>query len=80
LGTPAQGFDMEFWLEWRNWLDLIAPMTVGCLVCGAVCSALGYLAVQTLWRWSLVRQIRLRRKRYRSTASGVRMPSSKRQT
>jgi uncharacterized protein (DUF2062 family) len=80
LGVPSQPLDLGFWLEWRNWLTLLAPMTVGCLVCGAVCSALGYFAVQGLWRWRLLRQIRLRRERYRSATSGVSTPSSKRQT
>ena len=80
LGEPSQSFDLGFWLEWRNWLPLLAPMTVGCLVCGAVCSALGYFAVQAIWRWSLLRQIRLRRARYRAATSGVNTPSSKRQT
>jgi len=80
LGTPIQARHMEFWVEWHNWLTLLAPMTVGCLVCGAVCSVLGYFAVQALWRWSLMRQIRLRRERYGAAASGVSTPSSKRQT
>ena len=80
LGTPALPLDVGFWLEWRNWLDILAPMTVGGLVCGAVCSALGYLAIQAIWRWNLVRQIRMRRARYRAAAvSGVSTPSSKRQ-
>jgi len=80
LGTPVQTFRVEYWLEWRNWLDILAPLTVGGLVCGAVCSALGYLAVQAVWRWNLVRRIRLRRMRYRAATYGFRTPSSKRQT
>lgn len=82
LGVPVTGFDLEFWLEWRNWLNLLAPLTVGCLVCAAVCSALGYLTVQALWRWKLARQIRIRRARYRSavSVSGAKTPSSKSQT
>jgi len=80
LGAPAQARHIGFLLEWRHWLDVLAPMTVGCLVCGAVCSALGYIGVQLVWRWRLMRQIRLRRERYRVAASGVSTPSSKRQT
>jgi hypothetical protein len=80
LGEPAQTIDVEFWFEWRNWLEILAPLTVGCLVCATVCSALGYLAVQGIWRWNLVRQIRMRRARYKAAAPGVRTPSSKRQT
>lgn len=82
LGETATGFDLEFWLEWRNWLNLLAPLTIGSLVCATVCSALGYLTVQGFWRWNLVRQIRLRRARYRAAASvsGSKTPSSKSQT
>ncbi|MCG6861909.1 MAG: DUF2062 domain-containing protein [Chromatiaceae bacterium] len=80
LSTPAQTFALEYWLEWHNWLNLLAPMTVGCLVCGIVCSALGYLSVQAVWRWNLARQIRMRRARYRAATSGVNTPSSKSHT
>lgn len=78
LGQPATAFEMSFWLEWRNWLTLIAPIAVGCLVCATVCSATGYLAVQGIWRWNLMRQIRRRKARYRAAAAST--PSSKRQT
>jgi len=80
LGTPVRTFNVEYWLEWRNWLDVLAPLTVGGLVCGAVCSVLGYLAVQAVWRWNLVRRVRSRRTRYRTATSGFSTPSSKRQT
>lgn len=80
LDTPAGVLNAKFWLEWHNWLDILAPMTVGGLICGAVCSALGYLLVQALWRWNLARQIQIRRARYRAVTSGVNTPSSKRQT
>ena len=80
LGEPAKTVDVEFWFEWRNWLDLLAPLTVGCLICATVCSALGYVVVQGIWRWNLVRQIRIRRARYGSNVPGLKTPSSKRQT
>ncbi|MEA3275937.1 MAG: DUF2062 domain-containing protein [Pseudomonadota bacterium] len=80
LGKPVQAFEVEFWLHWRNWLEILAPLSLGSLVCATVCSAMGYLAVQAIWRWNLVRQIRLRRERYQASASRARMPSSKRQT
>jgi len=35
LGTPMQTFNVEYWLEWRNWLDVLTPLTIGSLVCGA---------------------------------------------
>ncbi len=81
LGIPAHGFDMEFWMESRNWLGILAPLMLGSLVCGTLCSATGYLAVQGIWRWNLIRQIKRRRARYRAMASGptLNRPSSKRQ-
>lgn len=80
LGVEVMSFQMSFWLDWNNWLDLIAPLAVGCLVCATLCSAIGYLSVQAVWRWRLMRQIRLRRARYRAAISGVNLPSSKRHT
>ncbi len=79
LGVPTQPFSVEYWLEWRNWLDVLAPLTIGGLVCGGVCAALGYLAVQAVWRRNLVRRLRLRRTRYGAATSGFSTPSSKRQ-
>lgn len=88
LGSPVETFDVEFWLEWRNWLTLVTPMLIGSLVCATLCSAAGYLAIQGIWRWSLVRQIKLRKARLKktrrsspqATASGTNRPSSSRHT
>lgn len=79
LDAPTQALGVGYWFEWRNWLDILLPLTIGSLVCGAVCSLLGYVAVQALWRWSLLRRMR-RRARYAAGAAGVRMPSSRRRT
>ena len=57
LGMPAQSFCVEYWLEWRNWLDVLAPLTVGGLVCGGVCSALGYFAVRAVQRQGLEQRL-----------------------
>lgn len=65
LGHEPRGFDIDFWIHWRNWLEIIAPLSLGSLICGLTCSALGYLSVQALWRWNLMRQIRLRKARLR---------------
>lgn len=65
LGREPRAFDMEFWLHWRNWLEIIVPLGLGCLICGLVCSVVGYFTVQVVWRWNLMRQIRLRKARLR---------------
>jgi uncharacterized protein (DUF2062 family) len=63
LDAPAAALAMEFWFDWRNWLTIIAPLTVGGLICGTLCALAGYLVVQGLWRWNLMRQIRRRKAR-----------------
>lgn len=68
LGQEANGFDLDVWLDWHSWVDMIAPLFVGGFVCGAVCALIGYLSVQALWRWNLMRQIRQRRTRLRGIA------------
>lgn len=81
LGIPVRGFDVDFWMESHNWLNILAPLMLGSLVCGTVCSVTGYFAVQGIWRWSLVRQIKRRRARYQAMTSSptLNRPSSKRQ-
>ncbi|NEV63114.1 DUF2062 domain-containing protein [Thiorhodococcus minor] len=81
LGIPPVGFKVQFWLDWHNWLAVLGPLLLGCLICGAVCSVLGYATIQILWRWKLMRQIRKRKERYRELSeSRLRTPSSNRQT
>jgi uncharacterized protein len=80
IGIEPEHVNLEFWLDWRHWLAVLWPLMVGSLVCGIVCSALGYFTTQALWRLRLMRQIRLRRERYRAATSRDNNPSSKRQT
>lgn len=81
LGMRAEGFNVHFWLDWHNLLAVIEPLFLGSLICGAACGSVGYLVVQALWRWNLMRQIKKRRVRYRAmTASRLNTPSSNRQT
>jgi len=70
LDRPTSAFAMDFWLEWRNWIQIIAPLTVGGLICGTFCSATGYLTVQGIWRWNLVRQIKRRKARLPMSRAG----------
>lgn len=80
LGEDTAGFHMSAWLDWHQWIQVIWPLMLGCLVCGTVCGALGYAAAQGIWRWMLIRQIRRRRQRYRDmAASRLNTPSSSRQ-
>lgn len=77
LGRRAEGFNVDFWLDWHHWLAVIEPLLLGSLLCGVICSVLGYLAVHGLWRWMLLHQLRQRRERYRAqAASRINTPSS----
>ncbi|MFB1487847.1 MULTISPECIES: DUF2062 domain-containing protein [unclassified Thiocapsa] len=80
LGIEPGHFALEYWLDWRHWIAVLWPLMLGSLVCAFLCSGLGYLTVQTLWRWHLMRRIRERRERYRASASRDNRPSSNRQT
>jgi hypothetical protein len=78
LGQEIRTFEMAFWLDWRNWLTVLGPVLLGSLICATASGALGWLVIEGLWRWSLIREIRRRRARYRASASNSR-PSSSRQ-
>lgn len=89
LGTPPAPFRMEFWADWHNWLAVLRPLGLGMLVCATLCSAVGYLGVQALWRWNLLREIRRRKAHYQAMArpresspdgARLKIPSSNRQT
>jgi len=71
LGQPTAPFEMAFWLEWHNWLSILAPLSLGVLVCATVCSFLGYLGVQAIWRWRLMRQIQRRKARLQGESGEI---------
>ncbi len=81
LGEPPALEEFHFTLEWltHSLGDIWAPLLLGSVVCGLGCGAVGYAAIQILWRWFLVRQIRQRRARYQAV-SRMRAPSTRRQT
>jgi uncharacterized protein (DUF2062 family) len=81
LGHPPIEFRTEFWLDYDNWLGILAPLLLGNLLCAIVCSTLGYFVVQGLWRRRLRREIAERRRRLQAlSTAGVRRPSSSRRT
>jgi hypothetical protein len=78
-GKQVPPFEVQFWIDWHNWLGILGPLMLGCLVCASVCSLIGYFGMQALWRWNLMRQLRRRRERY-AAAIAARTPSSSRKT
>ncbi len=61
LHTPHQHF--HFTLN-RHWLTQLAPvwpaLLLGCLVCGIVAGFVGWLSLDSLWRWQVRRRYRQR--------------------
>jgi len=66
LDVQLQPFAFEFSLNWlfTELQDRWQPFLVGCLCCGALVSAIGYLIVQWYWRW-YVSQVWQKRKFYK---------------
>jgi uncharacterized protein (DUF2062 family) len=81
LGHPPRPLRQDLSVAWlMESVECIwEPLLIGSLLCGLACSLTGYFTIRGLWRWHLIRQIRLRRERYRA-ASGLNVPSSKRHT
>ncbi len=76
-GQPVRTFDPHFWLDWHNWLGVLGPTLLGCVICASLLSTTGYFMVQWLWRRNLLREIERRRSRYAAARAST--PSSKRQ-
>lgn len=65
LDSPPMDFSIRLSWEWfdRQGRSLIAPLVLGSLLCGLVFGAIGYLAINQLWRWQVVRNWEKRKKR-----------------
>jgi hypothetical protein len=68
IGAALLQYDpqpFEFSLSWE-WLQhglgpLWKPFLTGCLVCGTTAGFLGWLGLESFWRWRVTRRYRLRR-------------------
>jgi uncharacterized protein len=61
---------IEFELSW-NWIShslilVWQPFLLGCLICGIFFGSVGYLVINTLWRWEAVRRWEARVKNRRA--------------
>jgi len=85
LGQQVAPFELEFWGEPHNWLSIVSPLALGCLLCAIACSVLGYFSIHLLWRWHVIRHLSRRRARHQrvargaGVAPGLNTPSSNRQ-
>jgi uncharacterized protein (DUF2062 family) len=69
LGSPPTAFDFEFSLDWltNKFVTIWQPLTLGCLILGALSALVGYVVLDILWRLSL-RDYKLEKRRRRSAS------------
>jgi len=65
LGLETQPFIFELSVKWltHGFLNVWQPLLLGCMLCGAVASMIGYVGLDLLWRASLADYLAARRRR-----------------
>ncbi|WP_413110340.1 DUF2062 domain-containing protein [Thaumasiovibrio sp. DFM-14] len=65
LNTPPQDFHLELsWHHISHQLSILGPpFLIGCLICACLFALFGYLSIQGLWRYSVVRSWKKRQHR-----------------
>jgi uncharacterized protein len=72
LGSPPEMEAFKFslaWLEHGGLNTIWEPLLVGCLICGATASVLGYCLILWLWRWRVIEKWKTRRLKHKSDNS-----------
>jgi uncharacterized protein len=49
----------------KQFKDIWKPLILGCLLCGAVASVIGYFGITLLWRWIVTKKWAIRQRRRR---------------
>lgn len=57
LNLPIKNLKFELSIEWLHSLigDIWKPFLLGCIICAIVSALLGYLIVQILWRYMIIK-------------------------
>ena len=65
LGFEPQLFEPELSLEWltHGFINVWQPLLLGCILCGALASLIGFIGLDLLWRASLADYLAARRRR-----------------
>jgi uncharacterized protein (DUF2062 family) len=65
LDIEPQPFQPELTMQWftHGFLNVWQPMLLGCLLCGALTSIVGYIGLDLLWRASIAGYVEKRRRR-----------------
>ena len=65
LGIEPQPFEPELSIEWltHGFINVWQPLLLGCMLCGALASLIGFIGLDLLWRASLADYLAARRRR-----------------
>lgn len=65
LGFEPQPFEPELSLEWltHGFINVWQPLLLGCMLCGALASLIGFIGLDLLWRASIADYLAARRRR-----------------
>ena len=65
LGIEPQPFAPESSVEWftHGFINVWQPLLLGCMLCGALASLIGFIGLDLLWRASLADYLAARRRR-----------------
>ncbi len=65
LGFEPQPFEPQLSLEWftHGFINVWQPLLLGCILCGALASLIGFIGLDLLWRASLADYLAARRRR-----------------
>jgi hypothetical protein len=63
LGSEIGEFSVELSWQWFSQLgtDILLPLAVGSLLCGAALASSGYFFILYLWRWKVVKNWEIRK-------------------
>jgi hypothetical protein len=57
MGTEVGEFSVTLSWQWFSQLgsEILLPLFVGSLLCGALLASIGYFSILYLWRWKVIR-------------------------
>lgn len=63
LDTETSGFTIELSWQWFSQLgtDILVPLFLGSLICGATLGMIGYFFILSLWRWRVIKNWEIRK-------------------
>jgi uncharacterized protein (DUF2062 family) len=64
IGAPVGDFSFELTFNWllNELANIWKPFLIGCFTVASICSLLGYITIQGLWRYSIINRLAIRRK------------------